>query len=229
MPKKKFKGKLPKSIVDIKNQDKVGTAEKWSKNRDLANFPKIFKMLIIAPPNRGKSLLAKNLIIRMKPRFDEIYLCHLDPNTEEWLDIIPSENMLQEIPDMEFFADDRRGKKLIILEDWETSKNDKNLSALFRYTSSHLNCSVMLLYQNWSSVIPLCRRLCNIFYIWPLLDKTSSSQLAKRVGLEPEELHKMYDLCKTPYDNICIDLTVGSPAKYRFNTWQKITKVETEN
>jgi hypothetical protein len=225
MGKKKL-ARLPNSIFEIKNKDKVGTQEKWSKNRNLANFPKIFKMLIVGPPNRGKSLLAKHLILRMKPRFDEIYLCHIDPDTEEWLDIIDKDHMLQEIPDIDYFADDRRSKKLIILEDWETDPKDQNLSNLFRYTSSHLNLSVMLLYQNWSSVIPLCRRLCNIFYIWPLIDKSSSSQFAKRVGLTPEELHKMYELCKSDYDSICIDLTVGSPAKYRLNTWHKLTKVE---
>lgn len=223
--RKKYVERLPDEIVMIPNADKAGTQERWYKGRNLANIPKIFKVLIVGPPNRGKSLTAKNLILRCHPRFDEIYLCHVDPNTEEWLDIVPEENMLQEIPPIEFF-NDRTKKKLIILEDWETSKKDKNLSNLFRYTSSHLNVSLILMYQNWSSVIPLCRRLSNVFILYPQIDLNATSIIAKRVGLKPEELHEIFKLCKTPYDNICIDLTVDTPAKYRFNLFKPIKKVK---
>ena len=69
----------PKEIVPIKCADKVGV-EHWDEKRarDLANFPSPFRMLLLGPPNTGKSTLIKNIILHIRPRFKEVYVVHPD-------------------------------------------------------------------------------------------------------------------------------------------------------
>lgn len=221
--KGKYNGSLPKEIIMFESCDKQ-SHEHWTPGRDLANFPKPFKMIITGPPNRGKTLIAHNIIIRCKPQFDEIFLVHIDSTSEEWGRLVEEENHLDCVPPLEFFNNDRDTKSLIILEDFQASKNDVNLNHLFRYTSTHCNVSVMLIFQAYFFIPPIYRRLTNIYIIYPMVDLNASAALGRRVGLDKEQMEKLFALCTSVYDFIVLDLTKGTPCKIRFNLFHPVKK-----
>ena len=86
--KSKTKSKrLPNEILAISCSDKEGYTEKWNENRNLLNIPHPFRSCFTGPPSSGKSCSIKNIIIRAKPEFEEILVCHLDPEgSSEWDD-----------------------------------------------------------------------------------------------------------------------------------------------
>ena len=218
--RKKFH-KLPKRIIPFVTADKKNH-EKWSKNRNLANFPAPSKILLIGSPNCGKTVVAQNIILRSRPMYDNVYVCMEHGSSLEWDEINPTE-FLTEIPPPNFFDPDK--KNLIVLEDWETDKRDSNLSKLFRVTSSHCKTSIMLLYQSFFRTIPLARRLCDVYVVWKLPDRNELEMIARRVGYNTKQFLELFDtFCKTKYDNITFDLTSNSPAPLRFNVFQPIRK-----
>ena len=44
------KKSVPRKIIVLKSGDKVGR-EKWTKNRDLMNFPAGYRMVLCGPPS----------------------------------------------------------------------------------------------------------------------------------------------------------------------------------
>lgn len=50
--------------------------EKWSPNRDIANFIHPYRMLVTGLPNSGKTTTALSIIAQADPVFDEIILLH---------------------------------------------------------------------------------------------------------------------------------------------------------
>ena len=222
MPKnKKFKQKLPNELIHIPNVSKK-SHEKWYKGRNIANFPRPYRLINCGSVNSSKTNTAKNVILRAYPRFDDIYLVHISPTDAEWDDIGITEK-LDHIPDESFFDPD--GKTLIIIEDMEFKENDYNLSALFRYISTHKNVSVILNYQSFIHIPRIARRLANVYNLWEDPDKASQAMVEKRVGLDKGELQHMFDtLKKHRRDFITIDKTDNSPAPMRFNLFSPIRK-----
>ena len=74
---KEFKNK----IFVIPNEDKIWH-EKVPDN--LCSFPHPFRICFIAPPNSGKSMILKNVLIQCDPPFEKIYLVHNDVETQEY-------------------------------------------------------------------------------------------------------------------------------------------------
>lgn len=79
---KKVKHRLPKEILPIPCADKA-FHEKWKKGRDMLNIPHPFRCVALGPPNSGKSTIVKNLLIRAKPEFEEVYVVHCDPEIQK--------------------------------------------------------------------------------------------------------------------------------------------------
>jgi hypothetical protein len=226
--RKKFKGRLPNKIVPIKNRDKQNH-EAWYEHRNICNFPRPYRCILVGGVNSGKTLCAKNIILRAHPAFDRIILCHCDSESKEWSDLdIPEEDQFysNEIPPLEFFNGKPENEKwLVILEDIEFKNEGKNenLSTLFRYISTHKNTSVLLMYQNFITVPKIARRLANIFVIWKMPDRTQMETIGAKVGLKKGVLLDMFEkLCPNRYDNLCFDMTTNSPAPIRLNLFDKV-------
>jgi len=145
----------PQGIVPFRNADKP-VEEVWNerRGRDIANFPNPSRILLVGGPNLGKSTLIKNLIIHQRPRFDEVYVVHLDAGvTRDYEDLEPTA-IMAEVPPLAFWSDlpDRdddnggRIKRCVIVDDLELThahkERLKNLGILFRYASSHKNLSI---------------------------------------------------------------------------------------
>lgn len=83
--------------------------EKWTPNRDLANFIHPYRMLITGPPNSGKSSTAMSIIARADPIWDDIILIHakyfeneLEAGDNKNIEIPTAEIKIPEYADIEF-------------------------------------------------------------------------------------------------------------------------------
>ena len=226
---KKKKKKLPDRILPIPCSDKEGWTETWLKpsNRNLLNIPHPWRGVFTGPPSSGKSTAIKNIIVRSKPKFAEIIVCHLDDKSSEWEDCNPT--MIKELPEPTSF--DRKKKKLLILEDLnlaDMSKTDKaKLNRLFGYASSHCNLSIAITCQNSFDLSPSIRRMANLYIVFKQPDLNSLITLASRTGLKSKHmLYIMSRLLKQPHDSLWIDLGKNSPSPYRINGYDSITLPE---
>ncbi len=222
------KMQLPRRIVPYSNADKTGY-ETWATkgpNPDLLDFPKPFRMCLMAQPNTGKTTIIKNVLAHCYPYFTEIIVVHQDTESGDYDDIgqyemcslIPSPEELNERAHAE------PGPRLIIIEDIPLGSLDASqklaLDRLFGYCSSHMNYSVMLTAQNWTSLHPTVRRMTNIFVLGNLNDQASMRQLCTRVGCPAKIYALLLGYLKTPHDTMWIDRTIGSPQPYRINGYQ---------
>jgi hypothetical protein len=103
----------------------------------------------------------------------------------------------------------------------------KNLSRAFGYCSTHKNLSICLTQQDAFEVPAIVRRCANVWFLWATHDLTSLSLVASKAGLKPANLKTIFStICTGPKDSFCIDLTDGSPAKFRKNGYQIIEQVD---
>jgi tRNA uridine 5-carbamoylmethylation protein Kti12 len=157
--------------------------ESWDAHRqqDIANFPSPFRMLMLGPPNSGKSTLAKNIVVHQDPPFDEVYIVHEDAGaTREYDDLEPS-GMLAEIPGLAFWdalptmeedpktGEERPIKRLVIVDDVEytsaSKQRLKDLAILMRFASSHKNLSVIVSHQSFFDLPVIAKKVADVFVV----------------------------------------------------------------
>ena len=212
-------------ILVFKNLDKEGWYEHWYNGRNLLNFPHPFRCIVSANPGSGKTNLIKNVIVRAKPHFKVIYLCHFDPETKEYNDVDVFK--LEELPDSRSELFTTKKKSLLIIDDYDFASLDRfqlsNLRSLFKYASTHRGLSIIVATQDFFNLPPIIRRLSDVYFIWKgSADIDSLMQVGRRIGFNKSEFKKLMDMCRDKFDNICVDFTVGSPAPLRFNGYTLI-------
>jgi hypothetical protein len=129
--------------------------EKWTPEREIANFVHPYRLMITALPNAGKTSTALSIIAQAKPHFDEIILIHakyfdgaLDPGpSNEDIEIKSEDIKIPEYADVDFtcalktiplgftyfrrFQNEKGSKKnLLIIDDcelleWGNGKRDR--------------------------------------------------------------------------------------------------------
>jgi len=242
--KGKSRGNLPSKLMVFDSADKADH-ETWDcpPNRGMAQFPRPWRCINIAGVSCGKTSLTKNLIIHGD--FDRIVLIHLDPDTQEYEDLdLPDEDIISEIPGIEFFdppePDDPNEEPkpwytLVVMEDLDFDQNKYEKAAaskLFRYISTHRNVSCCLNFQNFTSLPPIVRRLSNIFDVYRMDDLVQADIVGRRIGLKKGVLQEMINqLCETRFDFITFDKTTGSPWPLRKNLFIPVKEqpVELDN
>ena len=228
MPKK-VKMRLPNEILALPNADKL-FHEKWKKGRNMLNIPHPFRCVALGPPNCGKGTIIKNLLLRAKPEFEEVFVIHCDPDyTKEWDDI--GGEMMSEIPNPE----DWKGevKTLVILDDLEfkgMSRDQKrNLDRLFGFVSTHKNISIVLAAQDTFNVPPIVRRCSNLWVLWKMNDMDSLSNTARKTGMSAQNFNTIFnELMMNNHDSLWIDTTAGTPYPLRKNGYTIINKKDGE-
>ena len=211
-------------IIILPNADKKWH-ESWTPDRDLLNIPHPCRVLCMGPPNVGKSTLAKNILLKADPPYQELYVIHCDPEFTQEYDDLGDFKMLEKVPEPAFW----RGavKTLVILDDLEFKamgkKERKHLDRLFGYVSTHKNISVILCAQEAFSVPTVCRRMANVWVLWRQKDTDSLNAIGRKIGLSVRYMRLLFDrLLTEPRDFIMVDGTPRSPAPYRKNAYQKI-------
>jgi hypothetical protein len=225
--KKRLKG-LPNKIHVFKNKDKSGWYETWDKpaNRSPGHLCHPFRLLALGRPGGGKTNTMINLFLKHQAsskKFKKLYIVTCDSSSQEWLDLEP-DCVLTEIPDLDIF--DGSEKTCIILDDIELVARDKiqqkRLSTLMRFTSSHKNCSVMLGFQSFFDTPPIARKCCNVFLLYKGWSKQETAIIENRVGVDTGVLQRLYQLCTKQHDSIMIDKSPGTPYPFRKNVYEII-------
>src|SRR5690554_5402085 len=216
-PSLKRKVPLPfqEKMMKIENPDKVAWKDSWSdtgdyEERSLLNFPKGSKICIVGPAGVGKSnLITVNLIPRAHPSFVKIIVVHPDAMSQDYESLFNDNDdddesvvIRSDIPSIkewnEYVEECRdengvNGPICCILDDieYDTMKKDqrKSLDHLMRYISSHKNVSVYITCQYYHLLPLIIRRNSNVIFLWPCIDKSEQSMVAKKVGLKPGTLN----------------------------------------
>ena len=224
---------MPKLAV-LKNTEKDRfESERWTKGRDLAAIPHPFRMLALGGVGRGKTNTLKNIFLAhqdSKKPFQELFIVGPE-GSSEWDDAEPTET-LTELPGPDKF--DPRKKTLLVIDDYEcvslTASQKRALSTLFRYVSSHCNVSIMLSFQSFIDCPQLARKTANCFVLYKPTSRGECTLMGNRCGLDKGVLKTLFDgLCHSPYDNIMVDRTIGSPAPIRLNVYQPVDLVEEDD
>jgi len=210
-------------LIRIPNRDKT-FHESWYPGRNLLNIPHPFRAILAGPPNRGKSTICKNLLLRADPPFEQVIVVHYDLETKEY-DDLKGEHffLLNTIPNVSEFSGKR--KTFIILDDLPIKQLKKDqqilLNRLYGYMSTHKNISICLCSQDAYEIPVLVRRSSNLWVLWKGVDHISLKQLSKRGGCE-----NLMDLMKRylhiSYDSIWLDSSPNSPAPIRVNGYKVI-------
>ena len=228
MPKLKLRN-ADRELMILKNKEKGSWIESWDKpaRRSLGCFPHPFRIALLAPPNRGKTNVCKNLFLehqKTKHKFKHLVVITASKNSKEYDDLEP-DSVLDTIPELDVF--DGKEKICIIIDDYEFAKGDaeqlRRLTTLMRFISSHRNVSVFICYQSFFNVPEIARKCCNVFVLWKPNSNGELTTIANRCGLDPSLMKQIFkQLCDDYYDSCTIDLTKGSPAKLRKNIYQPI-------
>jgi hypothetical protein len=224
MPKKQ-KPRLPNKILALPNADKA-FHEKWYKGRNMLNIPHPFRCVALGPPNCGKGTVIKNIILRTKPEFEEIFLIHCDPEyTKEWDDI--DATMLKDIPAPDEW--EGRVKTLVILDDLEfkgmNKEQKRNLNRLFGFVSTHKHISCILAAQDCFNVPAACRRCSNLWVLWRCPDLDAMATCARKTGMKSNSFNTIFnDLMMSDHDSLWLDMTSKSPYPMRKNGFTIINK-----
>jgi|TARA_R110000764_G_scaffold17132_2_gene47168 hypothetical protein len=228
--KKKVKHRLPNELIAIPCADKA-FHERWYKGRNMLNFPHPWRGVFLGPPNCSKTTTIKNIILRAKPEFEEIFCIHCDAEyTKEWDDC--EVQMLKDIPAPEEWLGEV--KTLVILDDLEYKGMDKtqkaNLDRLFGFVSTHKNISVALTSQDPFNVPPIVRRCANLWVLWPMTDIDAMSNTARKTGLKTDNFRSIFkQLMAGQRDGLWLDMTQGSPYPQRKNGYEIISKKKGED
>jgi hypothetical protein len=228
--KKKKIRPIGKKIHKIKNNDKTGH-EYWTKTRkkNIANFPSPARILLLGPCGVGKSTIIKNLIMQKSPMFEEVTVIHEDAEyTKEYEDLDVTD-MLPDVPPLEYW--EREGKPIrraVIIDDLELTsahkERKKNLAIMFRYASTHKGLTIYYAHQSFFDVMPLIKKMANVFILWKPRAYSELSLIEDRVGMCKGSLKGIFKTVATGLrDSITIDLTENTPAKFRLNLFKKIT------
>lgn len=216
---------IPKKIIPISSSDK-SFRETWTPNRDLLNFPKSYRSVLIGPPDSGKTCVIKNILLRANPPFKKIIIVQLGLTEDrhqdsEWSEV--DAEIMTELPDPTGFTS--KVPTALIIEDLEYKLlpdiEKFKLDRLFSYASSHCNVSIFLTGQDGFNIPPTCRRTTSLMIIYRQPDLNALSIFASRSGLTKDDFaYIFHKFIKSRHDSLWCDLTPDSPARYRINGYQ---------
>jgi hypothetical protein len=87
---------------------------------------------------------------------------------------------------------------------------------LFRYGSTHKNCSIALLYQVFSKIPVEVRRMCSAFSFFPGCDRQELPHMSMAVGVDLLELRSLLCLTRSRQESITVDTAVPADHKLRY-------------
>lgn len=216
---------LPRRLIHLPNKDKT-FHEEWDADRDPLNIPHPFRCLLNGLPNMGKTSAILNILARVDPVFEKIYLYHCDGDeTKEYDD---NYTRLASIPPPDFW--DSKVKTAVIIDDVHLKKlptdESEYLNRLVGYVSTHKNVSVFITCQNFFDLPQIVMKCCNFFVIWKPNDLDSMGIVGRRVGLTKKKLNAISDIVWAPdrdkRTSLWLDMTKDTPYQKRIDGYEQI-------
>jgi len=236
-PKLIIKSKTAPKFVVFKNEDKDYNNKNIIK-KDLDNYvfgnEKPFRLLIIAPPNSGKTTIIKNLLLHNM--FDKIYIVHFlaEMGTHEYDKI--DNIMFDELPDYNEIINDNENeeeedkpRKLLIIEDFDFKHSKKEqkerMSRYLGAVSTHNNLSIIVTCQKVTMLEAAHRTLFNYVIIFKN-EAYDNEFLCRSLSIPRPILNSIFEYCVIePNDFLLIDRNFkkkNGEVKYRLNFVNKI-------
>ncbi len=231
--KKRYRHKMPQRLVIVPNADKGSWVESWDKpkKRPISLFPHPVRAVFVGNTGMGKSSSMLNMFLHVQASsrpFKKMYVVCCDAGSKEWIHCEP-DWISEELPDIDMF--DGKDKCILVCDDYDTTKmskeQQKRLSKLMRYCSTHKNLSIYMSYQSTFHLPSIARRCANVWNIWRPSSDTELRMIGERCGLKPEDIMYIFDnICTHFRDFLTVDLTTNSPCKLRKSIFQPIEMVE---
>lgn len=228
---------LPKEIIVFKNGDKMSFKENWNKSKNLANIPAPFRWCIVGKPNAGKTNMILNILVQQKPEFEKVFIWSESPLSKEY-DLIEDEykTVFDKCPTLDELTDEidpithKPPKSVLICDDIQLEALNKedytNFCKIMKHISSHYNVSVIVTAHDLIQLPKVCRRLCDVVTIFKIQPETIKI-LGQKLGVPNELIYRIYSKNITDFhDSLTIDMTEGTPARFRKNIFEPIDENE---
>lgn len=193
--------------------------------KNLMNYKRGFRSLLVGLPSSGKTNFAKNIIINQQRPFDRIILVPLDNSSLEY-DCLNAEICAPE--DISILAKPLfKGEKvLILLEDCSFSEWKKEnllqVSKTLRFLCSHHGFCLLVCCQQLYSVPVSFRRLMTHFTIFKMPNKLTCTLYCQNLDIDLELFKKLCNkFLEEPFANLTI-CTDGHKVKLRKNGFYSI-------
>jgi hypothetical protein len=218
-------------VIVFQNGDK--------KDKSRENHPLLppwpFRALIVGAPNSGKTNCALNLIAKIEPEPGVYYIIHGDPESKDYellrdaVTVDPDEMDLSFIDEMA--EREPKTRILVIIDevgiaDLEAKKR-KEFRQLFMHKSSHKNCSVIMVYQDFNLVPMSIKKMCDVYvFCGKVVEKHIRRIFANMSGISKDEFEELESLKRSNYDSIWIDKFLEPDDKYKFrlNLWNPVIR-----
>ena len=193
--KKKSKIKM-NEVVLFPNKDKL-LNENWGDyKRQFFDIPAPYTLCIVGGKNMGKSTIIKNILLFTslgKRPFEECFLCHPDPESEEY-DDVHFKKTFTHIPPLDVF--NRKRKSLLIIDDIDVSRMNKrdagNLNRLWGYICSHKHVTCILSTQCMKNIEdPTIRRMTDVMAIGNIEDPDEIRIIARNLGRSITKIERL--------------------------------------
>jgi hypothetical protein len=216
-------------IIIIENPDKRNDEKNYN-GRNMANIMSPARIMMVGPPNSGKGMIVSNILMKSQPYYNQIKVWHVDKhNTTEWDDMVHTrDDIIENINELHWDDDNStiKKKKMLIIDDINLRNVSKEttitLNKLFAFGSSHSFLTIIVLVQDNLQITPTLRRLCNVFFIWPIIDVDACRILGRRVGLSKLHWTQIMKKMVKRTDFLMVNLTKDAHV-YSKNIYQKIT------
>lgn len=180
------------------------------------------KLAFAGKPNSGKGSAAKKIALLADPPYTKIFLCHYDLKTSEYDDLdITQKFDADSLPadGNEFLT--RGEKNLLIFDEINFTGMSKQvrgkIERYFLYYSSHHDCTMFCINQEFVSIPTTIRRACMIWNIWPSSDVMSQRDISRKTGYDVPALQRKY--LKDKWSFLTFDMSGdGYPLRHSFFT-----------
>lgn len=227
--KKKRIPKLPDHNIIIKNMDKdVGNwQEHWKPGQSPGLLPHPFRLVALGNVGRGKTNSCKQIFLKhqsTRRKFKKLFVITCDVDSQEWQDTEP-DVLTDQMIDLSYF--DENVKTCVVIDDFEwvkCSKEDqKKLSTLVRFISSHRNTSIILSFQSFFDCPNIARKCATQFMLYKPNSRQELDTISNRCGLAVDSIRWIFKhVCNKPYDHLLVDLSVNTPFPLRKNIYEVI-------
>lgn len=184
------------------------------------SFPQGVKILLVGASGVGKTNSVANMLTKRQEPIHKVYT--ITPPTTDY-DFVGKrlrKYTVEKPPKYETLVKNKNN--ILIIDDIDIAAQSKQfqkyVTELFTHVSSHSGLTVIVSCHSLTSCLPIQRRSANVIFVFHTPDlQVIKTQIFSKVGAKPKDVEHLFELMKTPFDFIVIDLISNTKARYRLN------------